>query len=201
MGRWLEKIKNFFRRHKQEPPSEEGSFWDKTEVSIEPLSKPEIFFTRCDHPGPDKAKIIIWGRILPLELKKDRILTTQGEKTADARCPDCLFRDLKEHAIRCCFCGYTIITGEGVALYHKSSRGINKEAATYVGENVIGCLNWDCCPCGAFFAGHWTANGFQPAFEHGLTVAEEAMAVGQMVIVDDVNDPSTISHIPVRPIK
>lgn len=196
MGRWLEKFKNLFRRHKQKPQSEEGSFWNKTEVNIEPLSDPKIFFARCGHMGPSKAKITIWSRIFPLELKKDKLITTQGEKTANAHCPNCLFCDLKEHAIRCCFCGGAIIPGEGVALYNKNSADVNKEAATYVEDNVIGCLGWNCCPCGAFFAGHWTKDGFRPAFEHGLNVAEEAMATGQGVIVSNTDDPSTISHAP-----
>jgi hypothetical protein len=54
--------------------------------------------------------------------------------------------------------------GDGVALYGKGSTGIH-ESATILDDGVsaVGCLRWDCCPSGGFFAGSWTEEGFKPA--------------------------------------
>jgi hypothetical protein len=86
---------------------------------------------------------------------------------------------MKKSAIRCCLCGYGIVEGDGVALYHKNSSGINKEVATFVGDSVVGCLLWDCCPSGGFYAGNWTLDGFKPRFG-GRTAAEESFHSGQV---------------------
>jgi len=43
----------------------------------------------------------------------------------------------------------------------------------------------DCCPSGGFFAGHWTGQGFKPAFGDGATAVEQAIRTGQDVYVAD----------------
>lgn len=102
------------------------------------------------------------------------VLDMYGEKTPKIErrnmCPECAILFLKEHVIRCALCGLSISPGEAVALYSRDTKGIHTNIATHVGEQqVIGCLRWDCCPCGAFYAGNWSKNGFIPAFQDNLT--------------------------------
>ncbi|OGY25291.1 MAG: hypothetical protein A2Z11_02920 [Candidatus Woykebacteria bacterium RBG_16_43_9] len=64
-------------------------------------------------------------------------------------------------SIDCCSCPGKIYPGDPVALYGLRSEGIDWERATRVVESVVGCLRWNCCPCGGFYAGNWTTDGFQ----------------------------------------
>lgn len=95
------------------------------------------------------------------------------------RCPDCHLAHLKAISIRCCFCGHIILPGESVPVYSPDSPGVIAEYATSVdeGRGVIGCLRWGCCPSAGFFAGHWTEQGFRPAFE-GRSFSEDVAREG-----------------------
>ncbi len=92
--------------------------------------------------------------------------------------------EMKQSAIRCCLCGYGILPGDEVALYHKKSKGIKKDIATFIEDGAVGCLLWDCCLSGAFFAGHWTSQGFRPAFSEGRTAGEEAVSRESPMIIN-----------------
>lgn len=137
---------------------------DRSLIKVKALSKKTTKF-KCGHSGPQKAQFILYG---------ESFLFGGKEKVTDSsKCPDCLLKELKETSIQCCLCGAPIPPGRPVALYHKSSEGI-KEWATYVNNSAMGCLRWNCAPSGGFFAGHWTKDGFKPAFEKGSTVADQA---------------------------
>lgn len=128
----------------------------------------------CGHRAPRKFKIDFYGEIAePIaEFLKRRV-----------RCGPCEAEHLKKVCIRCALCGRVIRPGQGVAVY--ADDPAYKEAwKTRVGSDkngVLGCLSTDCCPSGGFFAGHWTEEGFKPAYAHGSAMAE-ALATGKPVI-------------------
>jgi hypothetical protein len=154
-------------------------------ISYQPSAKLNIVFTKCGHLGPKKAVLNFWGNIRDFKIKNsvwDNIKSIGGLKTIryhEVPCPECIFNSMREQAIRCALCGTGIIPGEGVALYHLSNPIPHLELATRVGESVIGCLGWNCCPSGAFFAGHWTEEGFRSAFKSGNCLATEVLVTGK----------------------
>jgi hypothetical protein len=122
----------------------------------------------CGHMGARWFRIHAYGE----ESKKIR----QKEN-----CPECFLADVRQHIIHCCLCGLPIVPGDPVALYG-GGEDIKLDIATVLsGGSIVGCLRWDCCPSGGFFAGHWTENGFQSAFNEGRSAAEECMATGEVV--------------------
>lgn len=147
---------------------------DRTVTKLVNLTDKKVKF-KCGHFGAPKAKMILWGEEYVTDIEK------KEQDPSKIRCPECEFEWFKKHSIQCCLCGRPIIPGDGVALYHKDSKGIKKEWATYVGDSAIGCLRRNCCPSGGFFAGHWTEKGFKSAFE-GRTVAEKAWQTGETQI-------------------
>lgn len=151
-----------------------SSFFDQKDEKVDYGGGQLVLFTKCGHTTPGRTKIVFWNLVSEQDFCK--------AKKVDNICPDCMLKLLQKHAIRCALCGCAIFLGEGVALYHKSSGGVNKEAATFVGDNVVGCTHMNCCPSGGFFAGYWTEGGFESAFESGLTIAEQALATGETVI-------------------
>ncbi len=117
------------------------------------------------------------------------VIDTYGLRTKKIHrkdlCPECTLALFKKHIIRCALCGLRIAPGEGVALYSARSQDIKRDIATLVGEDsVIGCLRWDCCSSGGFFAGNWSEDGFIPRFG-GRTAAGEAMTTGEQFAVGD----------------
>lgn len=140
------------------------------EICIVGLSTRKIA-NECGHDGPQWYQLNMFGLV--------------SDKIDDGKhCPDCLINQLRQHVIRCSLCGLPIFPGNGVALYHESSEGLkHKDVSVRVGESYIGCLRWDCCPSGGFFAGHWSEDGFKPAFQGpDDTVIAEVMRTGQPVI-------------------
>lgn len=95
-------------------------------------------------------------------------------------CGDCFLKLSTDHTIRCALCGFIIRRGEAVALYAGGGK-FRKDIATKYDGQWIGCMRWNCCPSGGFFAGHWTSEGFKPLFKHG-SMAAEVMATGKPMI-------------------
>ena len=93
------------------------------------------------------------------------------KKAVNIECPRCAIKA----AINCCFCDGKIYPGDPVALYHKSSEGINWEKATRLGLDEIGCLKRDCCLSGGFFAGQRTTNGLQPFIERRRSAVQASL--------------------------
>ncbi len=165
-------------------------------ISYEPLTKLNILFPKCGHLGPSKATLNIYGTIMNFDVDKN-IKNVNGQITADSEkcpCPECCFNYYKEKSIRCALCGTGITPGDGVAIYsYKTSpEGKEQEAnphfrmdlATKIGGNVVGCIRWDCCPSGGFFAGHWGDQGFEPAFPNGNCAAGLAALTGNPILVN-----------------
>ncbi len=138
---------------------------------------------QCGHRHPDHFAVNLYG---------EKFCLTDKKLAERQLCANCHLEMLKKFAIRCAKCGFAIMPGDGVALYCFNKKLFKKTAwITLVGDDkekdVIGCLRWDCCPSGGFFAGHWTGERFKPAFVGG-SAAAEAMRTGKVVIVGDVGD-------------
>lgn len=140
----------------------------------------------CGHDGPKEYVGHFYGE----EMEPSAEILKTREK-----CPDCQVAEMKPLVIRCAQCGLPIFPGAPVALYAGPAAAFTKGWATMVDGQYVGCLRWDCCPSGGFFSGHWTSKGFRPAFGAG-SAAAMAMASGGMVVVGDVDDPSSISVTP-----
>lgn len=164
--------------------SEKLDFFGDETVTFTEIPGQTLMFKECGHQGARAFKFNIWGSINGFELNGEQIKREKGVDTSETLCPKCYFEKIKSATIRCCLCGSAILPGQGVALYHKNSRGINKKVATFVNDNAVGCLLWDCCPSGGFFAGHWTFDGFKSAFNDGQTAVEKAFATGKAVVVN-----------------
>jgi len=120
----------------------------------------------CGHRGPKLYDLDLYGQVM-----------RHNGKVPD-KCGECLTAELRAASCRCALCGLIIMPGDPVALYGPSSE-FKRERVTRVRSGVLGCLRWDCCPSGAFFAGHWTGKGLRPAFPDGVTVVEQVFASGQ----------------------
>lgn len=143
---------------------------DRTVTKLVNLTDKKVKF-KCGHFGAPKVEMILWGEEFISDIEK------KNQDPSELLCPECDLGWFKKHCIQCCLCGRPIKPGDGVALYHKDSKGIKKEWATYVGDVALGCLGWNCCPSGGFFAGHWTEKGFKSAFE-GKTITEKTKKTG-----------------------
>ncbi|PJE51318.1 MAG: hypothetical protein COV29_01015 [Candidatus Yanofskybacteria bacterium CG10_big_fil_rev_8_21_14_0_10_36_16] len=160
---------------------ERPNFFKNNTVTFKETSNKSVTFSECGHQCSLGFEVSIWGNIHGFKFKDERIKKMNGIETAESICPKCYFEKLKQAAIRCCLCGYGILPGDGVALYHKSSKGVNKGVSTFVDDSAVGCLLWDCCPSGGFYAGYWTFEGFKSAFGDNSTGAEKAFTTGQIV--------------------
>lgn len=154
-------------------------------AELKEIGKPTLLFTKCHHYGTQAADVNLYGQQLHRKIPRAEVKKINATLiTVDDLCLWCDFEELKKVSIRCCFCGYAIKPGDPVALYGKNSKGLNESTTTLVDDSAVGCLLWDCCPSGGFFAGYWTKNGFKSAFDCGHTSAEEVFASEQIQIVN-----------------
>jgi len=122
----------------------------------------------CGHRGAARFIVSIYGEM-------------SNEVKQDERCPECFLSLLQSGCIRCALCGLPIFWGEGVALYLADASVPKLDIGTRVGDAVIGCMRWDCCPSGGFYAGGWTKDGFHSAFG-GQPAMDNALSAGRAVI-------------------
>ena len=149
-------------------------------IEAVPDSDERIAFD-CGHTGPVRFHYVIFGEAF--ETDEARL------RKEHKRCPDCIVAEMRQEIIRCALCGHFILPGDSVACYGSGS-DIRDEWATRTPDGgYIGCMRWDCCPSGGFFAGHWQGReGFKPAFEHGCAAAQ-AMATGETIVCGDIDQP------------
>lgn len=111
------------------------------------------FFKRtyaCGHRDSRRFRVSVFG-------KETKVIKQ------NATCPACFIEETKKHTIFCALCGLPIMPGDPVALYDDDNDNIRDEA-THLGNSVLGCLRWNCCPTAGFLAGCWTKEGFESAF-------------------------------------
>ena len=146
---------------------------------VENKTGPEVEYL-CGHRHAERFTLNMFG-----ETFMPKSTTVAKRKL----CSECQLERLKKVIIRCAACGFVIWPGEGVAVY-ADSRKFNKDWKTTIGDGkkkgVIGCLRWDCCPSGGFFAGHWMGDHFESAFEGGTAVAE-VFRTGKPLIIDNID--------------
>jgi len=141
----------------------------------------ELIDYDCGHEGPVDFDYDIFGERVDTDTDKLR--------EEHDRCPECIVVEMREIIIRCVLCGHAILPGSPVAVY-AGGKGMRKKIAVRAPDGgYIGCMRWDCCPSGGFFAGHWTGKDFRPAFEHG-SAAAETFATGEVVSgnIGPIND-------------
>jgi hypothetical protein len=142
---------------------------------ITPGSDKRVSFD-CGHDGPVSYAITLFGGVMALS--EEGLLQRK-------MCAECCLRHMREGCIRCAVCGFAILPGSPVALY--SGGPIREDIATKTPDGAfIGCLRWDCCPSGGFFAGHWDGKQFVSAFG-GMTAAEQVMHSGETMIISDTD--------------
>jgi len=109
------------------------------------------FTAECGHESWEEVSLNVYG------------LGVQGSNKT--LCPDCMIEKARRDIIRCAACGLPVLPGEGVVLYHETSKLPYAHVATHFDGDSIGCLRWECCPSGGFFAGNWCGaeKGFVPA--------------------------------------
>lgn len=126
---------------------------------------------KCGHSGAQWFRLHMYG--------EETVRIQQEEQ-----CPECFLHDIKQHIIHCALCGLPIVPGDPVALYSATSPDLLMNIARVAREGVVvGCMRWDCCPSGGFFAGHWSEQGFEPAFS-GRIGAGEAIATDEVIMVN-----------------
>lgn len=133
---------------------------------------------KCGHDFAEKFAYSIYGETLN---PREQVFKKRE------RCGDCMLNVLSPVVIRCGLCGHHILPGEGIALYVDTKDFVHREWITFHDKQVVGCLRWDCCPSGAYFAGHWGGDHVDLAFAGGLGAAATVMCTGQAVVVSDTN--------------
>ncbi len=140
------------------------------EVRTIPASE-EMHDFPCGPRGPKLYHLDVYGKVV------------HNNGNVPDKCGQCCVEWFRSITCRCALCGLVILPGDAVALY-RPSRKFKKERVTEVKSGVLGCMRWDCCESGAFFAGHWTGEGFKSAFGDGMTAVEKCFATGQVVVSD-----------------
>lgn len=169
-----------------EEPKKREKFFDCVEERIEELGDVKVLYLPCRHILSVRGKVHFCGQIFDFDnvsVVQKKLFALNEVKEA-GRCGICFLDHLHRYSIRCCFCGAPIMAGSGVALYHKSSGGINMEKATFVEDNAIGCLNFDCLPSGGFYAGWWTVNGFKSAFDGASCLADKVAKEDKAIVAN-----------------
>ncbi|MFC1638727.1 hypothetical protein ACFL26_00470 [Patescibacteria group bacterium] len=118
----------------------------------------------CGHKGPATVHFSIFGKRL------EAVASKLGHDRE--RCPKCTVEDLRERIMRCSACGRPIFPGEPVVTYHDAD-GEPLYDGPYTQEfreDHVGCLDWDCCPEGTYFTGHWDGERVVPVFKEGHTL-------------------------------
>ncbi len=168
-------IRHYRRVSRDEAAAAEGDLPPATgEFGIRALSDQVVRYG-CGHDGPADYIGVFFGQ----EMRPSAEALKSRKK-----CPACVIEPLREATIHCALCGLAILPGEPVALYAGPKSAFRKEPGWVVKHDgqAIGCLRWDCCPSGGFFAGHWDGRQVIPAFPDGGCAAAECLRTGKVVV-------------------
>lgn len=157
-------------RHADLPPLEE-------KLEVIPESDKKVRWG-CGHMAWKKFFMNFWG---------ERQYPARHVFRGRRLCPDCALEIFRRESIRCVLCGLAILPGHPVACYG-GGEGLRTDIATRTDKgDWLGCLRWNCCPSGGFFAGHWNGKKFIGAFDEGRAAAAEVFATGKAVAVGDTS--------------
>ena len=102
-------------------------------------------------------------------------------------CPDCL----SKMAIRCAWCGRSIVAGEPITLYSPSDKNsvIPAWAVVYSKKplRLVGCMRFDCADSGIDRSGFWVEPG---KVYRVASPMEQCLAANDVVICNDLRDIS-----------
>ena len=111
----------------------------------------KYYAQKCGHLTALKGYIVVFGEKVLISLKPK-------EGKVDY-CLECIGK----MAIRCAWCGRSIMVGEPITLYTPTNPNfkIPEYAVVYQEEplQLVGCLRWDCADSGIERAGFWVAPG------------------------------------------
>ena len=146
--------------------------------AVEDCSGPLVAY-KCGHEFAENFYLRVYGF---------RFGLSDEARAARLRCGDCDLAKLKEISTRCAACGMLIMPGEGIALYAENGSFLYADSGTKFTHpdgrvSVVGCMGWDCCPSGGFFAGHWSSTGLKPLNPEGNGLAAHTMLTGNAVVM------------------
>lgn len=112
---------------------------------------------QCGHTDQRFYRIDAYGEFVPYtpEFFEVRI-----------RCAECEVRHLREHSIRCAYCGFSIDEGERTSLfiYSEDMTDLHPETKIMLPEkgspSLIGCLRPTCIDSLLSMAGTWAPDGY-----------------------------------------
>lgn len=151
-------------------------WWAKRVTSVH-SSVGRDYMCGCGHTAKWKTVLTVGG---------GGIYTLPSEKPD--YCPECWAKA----AIRCAWCGDTILPGDPITLYtpRKNDFVVPEHAVVYRREpqlQLVGCLGWDCAHTGADRSGFWVMPG---EVRRVLSPLEELIANGgtEVVISGNLGD-------------
>lgn len=134
-----------------------------------------------------------WKTVMTIHSRK-------GVYKVPSKNPDHCPRCWAKAAIKCAWCGGTILPGDAITLYAptKSDFEVPEHAVVYKREprlQLVGCLGWDCADTGADRAGFWVMPG---RVQRVMSPLEEfvARSDGDPMIFNDLTDPRKATSMP-----
>jgi len=144
----------------------------------------EVLAIECRHKTKIKGVVDVFlGKsMVP---SKSNISLNLDDNGNTSHCIDCI----EESAIRCAWCGGTILPGAPITLYCSTDDKFHppEYAVIYNPENhdkpsYIGCLRWDCAETGGDMCGHWEID---KQVHRELSPIEKCILTGKPVVVND----------------
>lgn len=173
---------------------------EKSEPYLIPCTRPDLQFViapqderlpkvtgKCGHDIYQRDQLML-GDLVISKPDKDRFgLRERLRGRSKLDCMLCEGKEALPHAIICASCGSPIFRGDPVSLYTNSASDnpfARYATKTSDGQATVNCMGWDCCPSGAFFAGHWNGDGILSPFATGSAVGDifSGHATGAQII-------------------
>ncbi len=136
------------------------------------------YFPLCNHASPLTKKVSVFG---------EKVVFSVDSSCPDW-CPDCLAK----MAIKCAWCGKSILPGDPVTLYTPAQGWKAPEHAVVYQKDpfqVVGCLRMSCADTGSDRAGFWVPPGKVKRFFSPIEKLLQEGGKG-VVVEEDITDIS-----------